>query len=312
MTSLQPGAPDSMQGKTVLVTGGVGGLGMGCALRFARLGADLIVADIAEAAAPAALQQLQAAGARAEFLRLDLSDAADVQRVAAGLLARGRPLDVLVNNAGIYPPSQRTTNAEGHELTLSIAHFGHFRLSHALWPLLREAPAARVVTISSLTQRHATMDLADLALQQGYTPIRAYAQAKLANLLFALELQRRLEKAGSRVSSYAAHPGVTRTAIGQNRRKRDDDRWHQRMSTAIFAYWQARFGQSPEQGALPIVLAANSSEFAPGSFLGPVGMLEAFGRIERVEPGKLAGDPQLAQRLWEHTEAVTGLRWSFQ
>ncbi|MDR3418651.1 MAG: SDR family NAD(P)-dependent oxidoreductase [Nevskia sp.] len=296
-----------LRGKTILVTGGVAGLGLGCALRFAGMGANLVLADRNEGTAAAALQQLDAArgGGRHEFHRVDLSDAADVRRAAGEVLARGRPLDVLVNNAGIYPPSQRTLNAEGIELTLAIAHFGHFRLTHALLPLLRAARNARVVTVTSLTHRRAHLDLDDLGLQHGYMPIRAYARAKLANLLFALELQRRLHGVG--ILSLAAHPGVTRTSIGRNRRIAADDRWYQRFSSAFFAYTQARLGQSPEQGAEPVVLAATDPDIAPGAFLGPTGFLEASGPVRVVQPSPTARDPGLARRLWEKTEAVTGL-----
>jgi len=305
-------AAQTLQGRNIVVTGGAGGLGLGAALRLAALGADIVIADINEAAAAGALDRLREAGrgqAQARFLRLNLAEPADVQRAAGELLAQGRPIDVLVNNAGIYPPSQRTLSDEGLELTLAIAHFGHFRLTHALWPLLQAAPAARVVTVSSLVQRRAKLDPDDLALQSGYTPIGAYAQAKLANLLFALELQRRLDAAGSAVGSYAAHPGVTRSGLGRNRRLGSDDRWYQRLSSSIFAYWQSRSGQSPEQGAEPLLLAAISLAFAPGSFLGPTGLLEMSGKVGLVQPGPFARDAQLAQRLWQRTEAITGLRW---
>jgi NAD(P)-dependent dehydrogenase (short-subunit alcohol dehydrogenase family) len=297
--------------KTIVVTGGVSGLGLGAALRFARSGANVVLADINQQAASAALQQLTQAGGggRHEFHRLDLADPADVQRFAQGLLDRGRPLDVLVNNAGIYPPSQRVVTAEGIELTLAIAHFGHFRLTYALWPLLLAAGNARVVTVSSLIHRRAQLDPDDLAMAHGYVPIRAYARAKLANLLFALELQRRMTRAGCGMLSLAAHPGVTRTAIGRNRRLGRDDRWYQRLASAAFAFSQSRFGQSPENGAAAIVLAATQTVIAPGSFLGPTGFLEMGGAVRAVAPSAAASDPDLARRLWDRAEALTGIRW---
>lgn len=302
-----------LRGQRALVTGGAGGLGLGCARRLARLGADLLLVDVNAAAADDALQQLRALGpapAQHRFERLDLADPADIERLGRMLCARGEPLHLLINNAGIYPPSQRTLSAEGHELTLAIAHFGHFRLTHALWPLLQAAGSARVVSVSSLVQRRARLDLDDLSLQHGYQPIRAYQQAKLANLLLALELQRRLAAAGSAIRSYAAHPGVTRTAIGRNRRVGTDDRWHQRLATKLFAYWQSRFGLSPEQGAESLVLAA-TGDFDAGSFIGPGGFLEAFGAPAVLPPGPAASDAGLAGALWAHSEALTGLRWRF-
>ncbi len=299
--------------KHVVITGGASGLGLGCATRFYQLGFDITIADLDVPGAQRAVEGLRALAPSEARLRaeaLDLADTASIAALAHRLQARGEPIDVLVNNAGIYPPSRRTLSPEGHELTFAIAHLGHFRLTHALWPLLQRAEAARVVSISSLVQRRARLDLDDLTFERGYTPIRAYQHAKLACLLFALELQRRLEGAELRIASYAAHPGVCRTQIGRHRRRSAQDSAWQRLSTTALAFGLRHAGQSPEHGAAAVIKAATSEHIRPGSFLGPRWLFESFGPPDVITPGPAARDPELARRLWSASEALTGVRWT--
>ncbi|PTU32559.1 SDR family NAD(P)-dependent oxidoreductase [Stenotrophobium rhamnosiphilum] len=304
--------PHSLKNKHVLITGGASGLGLGAAMRFVKLGAKITIADINEQAAQKALEQLQALGSSTlRFEQVDLSDAKSIQSVAQRLLACGEPLDVLVNNAGIYPPSLKTLTEEGHELTFAIAHLGHFRLTHALWPLLKAASAARVVSVTSLVQRTAKMNPDDLNFSMGYMPIKAYQQAKLSNLLFALELQRKLEAVGSSISSYAAHPGVCRTQLGRNRKISDRDNWWQRFSSKSLGWGQENFGQTPENGASAIVVAATSADIPRGAFIGPKLLFESFGIPGVVKPGPAALNSQLGADLWARTEALTGIQWTY-
>lgn len=302
---------EGLRDKTVLVTGAASGLGLGCARRFARLGARIIVADVNVQAADSVLSELRTLGANAvRFERLDLTDAQSILQFAQQLTQKESALDVLVNNAGIYPPSNLTHSAEGFELTFAIAHIGHFRLTHALMPLLSRAPAARVVTVSSLVQRKAKTDVSRLDFADGYMPILAYQQAKLSNLLFALELERRLSAAGSSVSSYAAHPGVCRTQIGSNRKIATTDNAWQRFCSRALAWGLSHVGQAPENGASPIV-AATTADFPRGAFLGPKYLFETFGPPVVVKPGPAAQDASLACALWQRTEEMTGLQWTF-
>lgn len=299
--------------KHVVITGGASGLGLGCASRFRRLGFDLTIADIDLDGAQRALQQLRPLGAEAARLSAVAIDLADPASIAAGaehLLKAGQAVDVLVNNAGIYSPSQRRLTAEGQELTFAIAHLGHFRLSRALWPLLRRAPAARVVSVSSMVQRQAQLYLDDLALAQGYQPIRAYRQAKLACLLFAQELQQRLSQAGSPIQSYAAHPGVCRTGIGRHRPRTPGDSAWQGFTSKAMAWGLRHVGQTPENGAAPIIAAATTSAFTPGSLIGPRWLLESFGPPARSRLGPAARDAELAKQLWVRTEQITGAPWT--
>ena len=302
---------DALHHKNVLITGGASGLGLGCAMHFVKLGANVTIADINAQTGHAALAQLQTLGASGvRFESVDLSDADSIQAMAQRLLARGESLDVLINNAGIYPPSLKTLSKEGQELTFAIAHLGHFRLTHALWPLLKAAPAARIVSVTSLVQRKAKMNPDDLNFSTGYMPIKAYQQAKLSNLLFALELQRKLDAAGSTISSYAAHPGVVRTQLGRNRKiSGQDNRW-QRFSSKSLGWGLSHIGQTPENGAESIVVAATSTEIPRGAFIGPKLLLETFGKPGVVTPGRAAQDAALATAFWKRTEALTGIEWS--
>lgn len=282
-------------------------------MHFRRLGYDLTIADIDAAASEQAQARLRAlpGDGTVNVRALNLADAASISDVAEALKAHGQPIDVLVNNAGIYPPALRRASAEGHELSFAIAHLGHFRLTHALWPLLAAAPAARVISISSLVQRQARLNLDDLGWNQGYAPIRAYQQTKLACLLFARELQRRLSASGSGISSYAAHPGVCRTHIGRNRPRSGQDNVWQRFATAALAEGLRYVGQSPEEGARPVIAVATTNQFPAGSFVGPRWLNESFGRPVGIAPGPAARDSALAADLWARTEQLTGLRWPF-
>jgi NAD(P)-dependent dehydrogenase (short-subunit alcohol dehydrogenase family) len=295
----------------VVITGGASGLGLGCAMHFRRLGYDLTLADIDAAASRRALMMLaESPGTGSlEAQPLDLADANSIAEAAKALRDRGRPVDVLVNNAGIYPPAIRRLNSDGQELSFSIAHLGHFRFTHALWPLLETASAARIVSISSLVQRQARINFSDLAWQDGYTPIRAYQQTKLACLLFALELQRRLGAVGHGIASYSAHPGVCRTHIGKNRPRSAQDKPLQRLATAVLARGLNHVGQSPEAGARSVIAVATTNEFPPGTLVGPRWLNESFGQPVRITPGPAARDPTLAAMLWALTEQLTGLRW---
>lgn len=303
--------PHALHNKNVLITGGASGLGLGCAQRFVKLGANVTIADINAVTGQQALTQLQTLGSSVlRFEQVDLSDAESIKAMAQRLIERGEPLDVLINNAGIYPPSLKTLSKEGQELTFTIAHLGHFRLTHALWPLLKAAPAARIVSVTSLVQRKAKMNPDDLNFSTGYMPIKAYQQAKLSNLLFALELQRKLDAAGSTISSYAAHPGVVRTQLGRNRKISSNDNWWQRFSSKSLGWGLGNIGQTPENGAESIIVAATSTDIPRGAFIGPKLLLETFGTPGVVTPGSAAQDTALAAAFWKRTEALTGIQWS--
>lgn len=201
-----------MSGKTVLVTGASDGIGRQTALELAQMGARVIVHARSAARGAEALAALRAQAPNATFELAfgDFSALADVRAMAGALLGRLDRLDVLINNAGVKPVT-RQVSADGYELTLAVNHLAHFLLTNRLLPLLRQAPAARVLTVSSVSHYRGTIDFNDLQLTHGWDSYRAYAQSKLANVLFAYELARRL--ADTQITSNALHPGIVSTKL---------------------------------------------------------------------------------------------------
>ena len=210
----------ALNGKYALITGGASGIGFAAAQALAEHSLELIIADRNAAAAEAAIARIRERSPRAQitFRELDLADMASVRAFAGVLLEEARPIDLLINNAGIQPLSERRTSRDGFELTFGIGHVGHFLLTALLYPLIRQASAARIVTVSSMVHAAGRFDWSDIQMERGYSAQRAYNQTKLANLLFARELQRRIDCKGDDVLSLAVHPGVARTSIGSNRR----------------------------------------------------------------------------------------------
>lgn len=301
----------NLSGKRILVTGAASGIGLEAARTLAEHGAEVILVDRNEAAAHAAMERIRAQrpDARLEFRQLDLSHLASVKAFAAALVAEGKPLDVLINNAGIQPISERRTSADGFELTFAIGHLAHFTLTTGLLPLLEAAPAPRVVTVSSMVHGKGWFDWDDLQMERGYRHQRAYNQTKLANLLFAREFQRRLDAAGSPIKSIAVHPGVARTSIGANRRQLGAFRLGDHLITAILSIVLPFLGQSARQGALPTLFAATDPRAEGGGFYGPGGFGDMKGAPApaRIKPG--GQDMAAARRLWEITEELTGARF---
>ncbi len=226
-----------------------------------------------------------------EVRRLDLADLASVRAFADGWAG---PLDLLVNNAGIMMVPQGRT-ADGFELQFGTNHLGHFALTNLLLPHVTE----RVVTVSSSAHRMGSIDLTDLNWERRpYSPERAYGQSKLANLLFTLELQRRLTAAGSPVRATAAHPGWSATQL--------QGHTGNPVKHAAMALGNRVIAQSGEQGALPTLFAA-TAELPGGSYAGPAGVLEVRGEPTLVGRTRAASDPDLAARLWTASAELTGV-----
>ncbi|HET8883646.1 MAG TPA: SDR family NAD(P)-dependent oxidoreductase, partial [Solimonas sp.] len=206
--------------RRALITGGASGLGYETARALAMQGCDVLIADRNVLAADTAVQRIRADGARGDvrFAPLDLGDLAAIRAFAAAEVARGAALDVLVNNAGLLPPLRRATTRDGFELKFGVGHLGHFALTDGLLPALLRSDAPRVVSVSSIVQASGRIDFDDLHAERRYLSSRAYSQTKLACLIFALELQRRADAAGVPLISVAAHPGISRTGIGDVRR----------------------------------------------------------------------------------------------
>lgn len=303
--------PD-LDGKRVLVTGAASGIGYEAARALAQHGAEVWLADRNEPAGRAAVEKIKAlrSDARVKFLPLDLANLKSVRDFAVALVAQGKPIDVLINNAGIQPISDRRTSADGFELTFAIGHLGHYVLTGLLLPLLEAAPAPRVVTVSSMVHGRGRLDFDDLQMQRGYEAQRAYNQTKLANLLFAREFQRRIDKAGGRIKSIAVHPGVARTAIGAGRKNLGQFRRSDHLTSAILSVVMPFLGQPAAGGALPTMYAATSPDAKGGGFYGPDGFGEMKGAPKAAVIRPAAQDMAVARKLWQATEKLTGLRYA--
>jgi NAD(P)-dependent dehydrogenase (short-subunit alcohol dehydrogenase family) len=295
MTWTPEDIPDQ-SGRTVIVTGSNSGLGLVTARELARAGAHVILAcrNTAKAEDAAAAIRHDVAGAKVEVAELDLG-ALDAVRAFTDDFEGG--LDLLINNAGVMAPPRRET-ADGFELQFGTNHLGHFALTAGLLEHMEGREDARVVTLSSGAHRIGKITFDNLQRQRHYNRWLAYGQSKLANLLFALELERRLRAAGSTVKSLAAHPGYAATNL-QSAAAPVLDRLFMKLTNTVLA-------QSAEMGALPTLFAATEPELEGGTFVGPDGFMEQRGHPQPVRPSGAARDEQVARRLWEVSEELTG------
>jgi NAD(P)-dependent dehydrogenase (short-subunit alcohol dehydrogenase family) len=277
-------------GRTVIVTGANSGIGRVTAAVLAAKGARVVLAvrDLDRGRQAAA----QMSG-EVEVRRLDLADLASVRGFAEQWQ---QPLDVLINNAGIMAvPEGRTV--DGFELQFGTNHLGPFALTNLLLPLITD----RVVTVSSGAHRMGRLELDDLNWhKRSYRPWRAYGQTKLANLLFTLELQRRLDVDGSPVRAYAAHPGYAATNL--------QGRTGNRIADRLVMLANKVFAQSDEMGALP-TLFATTQELPGGSYIGPHGRNERRGHPTLVGRSAEASDVELAKKLWAASEQLAGVSY---
>ena len=292
-------------GRTVIVTGANSGLGRIVARELARHGAKVIIASRDNAKGAEAAGAITAAfpAARAEAAQLDLADLASIRAFADGIRAGNNTIDLLVNNAGVMAAPYRKT-VDGFELQLGTNHLGHFALTGLLLPLLRERPGSRVVTVSSNAHKRGEMRFDDLQGERRYSRWGAYAQSKLADLLFTFELDRRLKAAGWGLISVAAHPGYSATNL-QLSGPPPYERLVMRVVNRLVA-------QSAEIGALPLLYAATAPGLPGGSYVGPDGMGEMRGHPVVVQATKRAHDDDAARRLWEISERLTGVTYDFK
>lgn len=294
--------------RRALITGGASGLGFETAQALAQKGYAVLIADRNVEAAEHAVRRIADSGTSGgvTFAELDLGDLAAIRRFATAQVALGAPLDGLVNNAGLLPPLRRATTRDGFELKFGVSHLGHFALTDGLLPLLLRSPTARVVSVSSIVQASGRIDFDDLQAERRYLSSRAYSQTKLACLIFALELQRRADAAGVPLISVAAHPGISRTGLGDVRRHERRRSLLDWLDGVAFQIAMRGFGQTPQQGALPIIHAATADDVRGGEFYGPDGFQQFRGAPTRVQPGAAALDRQTATRLWSVSSALTG------
>jgi NAD(P)-dependent dehydrogenase (short-subunit alcohol dehydrogenase family) len=295
-------------GRRAVVTGATGGLGYETAQALAGAGAEVVLAGRDPAKGAAALARIldRHPGARVRFAPLDLASLGSVAACAADLAARDEPVDLLVNNAGVMALPARRTTADGFELQFGTNYLGHFALTARLLPLLHRASRPRVVNVSSIVHHRGAIAFDDLQAKRAYVPWGAYAQSKLAMLIFARELQRRSEAQGWGLTSLAAHPGWARTDLFANGPGAAGG-WALRRSLMRLA--MPFLSQSAAAGALPILFAATASGVVPGGYYGSVGFRELKGPPGLAAVAAEACDPAVAARLWEVSEALTGVRF---
>jgi len=293
--------PDQ-SGRIAVVTGANSGLGLVTARELARHGALVVLACRNMEKGRAALAEVAdaASGAEPELEELDLASLDSVRAFVDRFRAKHDGLDLLVNNAGVMAAPRRHT-ADGFELHFGTNHLGHFALTNLLLPLMEGREDARVVTLSSnahKTVRRIAFD--NLNGDRRYFRWNAYGQSKLANLMFALELDRRLRAADSSVRSLAAHPGYSATNL-QAAAAPLVDRLVMKASNAVIA-------QSEEMGALPVLFAATQPGLAGGTYVGPDGPGEHRGYPKIVRPNGTARDEDAARRLWDVSADLTRVR----
>ena len=296
--------PD-LAGRSAVVTGANSGLGLEVARELARHGAAVVLACRDLGKGERALEAVRgtATGPEPELARLDLADLASVADFAA-VHGESHPegLDLLVNNAGIMA-APRAITPDGFEAQLGTNHLGHFALTGRLLPVLLRRPRPRVVTVSSVAHRMGRIDFDDLHGARHYRRWRAYGQSKLANLLFALELDRRAREARTPLVSAAAHPGYAATNL-----QTSSPPAHEALAMRLL---NPLIAQSAAMGALPVLFAATVDDLPGGTYIGPDGPGEARGHPRPVSPSRRAEDPEVARRLWDVSERLTGVSFDF-
>jgi NAD(P)-dependent dehydrogenase (short-subunit alcohol dehydrogenase family) len=291
--------------RTAIVTGATSGLGLETARELARAGSHVILAARNAARATAAMADITGTvpGARLSFEALDLASLASVRDFAARIDASADSLDLLVNNAGVMAIPARMETEDGFEMQLGSNFLGHFALTMRLMPLLLRADAPRVVSLGSLAAKTGRIHFDDLQLTRFYNGWTAYAQTKLACVMFALELARRAKAGGMKLISAAAHPGWAVTnlqsagpSMGLGRKS---------LSEIGMRLFEPLMAQSAAAGARPIFLAATGTRIMNGDYTGPNGLAELKGAPTLVRPPLAARNEKDAERLWTVAEHLT-------
>lgn len=296
----------NLAGKTAIITGANSGLGFEVAKGLAEKGATVIMACRSAPKAAKALADLRSdvSNAKVEVMELDLASLASVRKFADDCKAKYNSLDILCNNAGIMAIPRRTT-ADGFEMQFGTNHLGHFALTGALIDLVKATPGARVACVSSGLHTSGKINFDDLMGEKSYDKWAAYSQSKLANLLFAYELQRKFSATGINAISVGTHPGYTATnlqSVGPTMEGSLLARIGMKIANTLIA-------QSVEMGALPLLYGCTASNVNGCDYIGPTGMNGMRGYPGKVKSNELSYDEALAKRLWQVSETLTGVQF---
>jgi NAD(P)-dependent dehydrogenase (short-subunit alcohol dehydrogenase family) len=295
--------PD-LSGRTAVITGATSGIGYQAALQLAAHGAEVVLAvrDTARGEQCAATIRAADPGAKVAVSRLDVANLASVLEFAERTLDAISRIDILLNNAGLGLQARRATTVDGFERQFGTNHLGHFALTGRLMPALLRAPFPRVVTIASIAHKRGRIDFSDLQTERPYNGRKAYGQSKLANLMFALELDRRARAVGSRLVSVAAHPGVATTGFLAATEK-------PKLFGLLGNLAIGLLGHDAAGGALPGLYAATMPDVVGGQYWGPDGFMEVRGTptLAKIAPQGL--DRGVWSRLWTVSEELTGVTY---
>ncbi|MCX6047830.1 MAG: SDR family oxidoreductase [Chloroflexi bacterium] len=292
-------------GRSAIVTG-TGGLGYEDALALAGAGGEVILAGRNAAKGAASVNKIRAKfpTANIRFEILDLANLASIQAFGRRMQDQRMSLDLLINNAAVMTPPRCQITSDQFELQFGTNYLGHFALTAHLLPLLRQGKNSRVVSVSSIANRDGAIHFDDLQSERRYQPMVAYGQSKLANLMFAFELQRRSDAAGWGITSIAAHPGISRTDLISNGAGRNSP-------IAFVRYLLGPiFFQPAAQGALPTLFAATSPNAKAGTYYGPDRFNETRGLPAEAKVPPQAQDMSVAARLWNVSENLTGVKFA--
>jgi NAD(P)-dependent dehydrogenase (short-subunit alcohol dehydrogenase family) len=295
----------SLAGTKAVVTGANSGIGWHTALELARHGAGVTLAVRTKEKGEKTAAHIRDAVADADVSVVEL-DLGSLESVESFADSWDGPLGLLVNNAGVMAPPRYRQSADGYELQFATNHLGHFALTGRLLPSLLAAPSARVVTVSSIAHHSGKAAVIDANPPSGYNPSTSYGNTKLANLLFAFELQRRASLAGTTLTSTAAHPGVSATNLVTSEQGLGSIPGVKQIAPLFLRL----MFQSSAAGSQPSLYAATVAE--PGSYTGPQGFRESRGHVGPAKLSPLARDEALAGKLWEISEEMTGVRYDWE
>ena len=292
-----------MNGRTVVITGANSGIGFEAAKELAKKGAHVILAVRNEEKGLEAIERISKEHKKAsvELMKLDLADLESIRSFGNTFMERFENLDLLINNAGVMIPPYGKTK-DGFELQFGSNHLGHFALTGLLLPLLIKTPESRVVTLSSIAHRGASIDFDNLDGANGYKAMKFYGQSKLANLLFAKELDSRFKDHNIDTISIACHPGISNTNLFKLG-KSETPGYMKRLMKLFF--------QPAEMGALPTLYAATNDHLKGGEYIGPDGRGNRKGNPAIETPAAGVYDEETMKKLWDVSESLTGVKYEF-